>query len=195
MSMTKQILAMLALAPILVFAEIVELPKTPKPRFADCEESVSKPMSLWKAGTHSVTTTIECDCTCRNALRVAFGRDANKDGNFQVEETYIQFGWDAGGWVLRSYDQWTDSHEDVRVEKERRTLKVEFVFDISGKLSGFSAWDGEKRIFESLSKTLPKWLYVKDSNIVQVKRNGVDDPNERVTISISPHPADVKDAK
>lgn len=195
MSVTKQMLTMLALAPIALFAETVELPKTPKPRFADCEESVSKPMSLWKEGTRSVTTTIECDCTSRNALCVAFGRDANKDGMFQVEETHIQFGWDARGWVLRSYDQWADFHEDVKIGKERKTLKVVFMFDVSGKLSGFSAWDGEKRIFESLSKTLPKWLYVKDSNIVQVKRNGVDDPNERVTISISPHPADVKDAK
>ena len=195
MSVTKEMLAILALAPISVFAEIVELPKTPKPRFADCEESVSKPMSLWTEGVRSVTTTIECDCTSRNALCVAFGRDANKDGMFQVEETHIQFGWDARGWVLRSYDQWADCHEDVKIEKERKTLKVVFEFDVSGKLSGFSAWDGEKRIFESLSKTLPKWLYAKDSDIVQVKRNGVDDPNEHVTISISPHPGDVKDAK
>ena len=98
----------------------------------------------------------------------------------------LHFGCDAQGWVLRSVDQWLDFEEPLKLEKERRTLKVVFRFDDKGELVGFAAWDGMKRIFEDVSKNLPKGLYAKDNDIVQVKRNGVDDPNERVTISVEP---------
>ena len=181
-----KMLALMAAMPLVAMAETVEMPKTPKPRFADCEESVTKSMVLWKDGTRRVGVTIECDCTARNALRVAFGRDADGNGQLAMDETGLQFGWDANGWMLRSFDQELDFHEDVKLEKERRTLKVLFEFDKDGGLSGFTAWDGQRRIFEELSRKLPKGLYAKDGDIMQVKRNGVDDPNERVTISVEP---------
>lgn len=182
----KKVMAMLMLVPITALAETVEMPKTPSPRFADCEESVSKPMSLWKDGTRTVTATVECDCTQRNALRVALGKDMNNDGKFQSSETRIQFGWDVQGWVLDLYDQGLQFKEDVKVDRERKTLRVVFEFNSAGSLSGFSAWDGKKRIFENVSKSIPKGLYANDNDIVEVKRNGVDNPNERVTISIKP---------
>lgn len=182
----KKTIAMLMLAPIAVLAKTVEMPKTPSPRFADCEESISKPMSLWREGTRTVTVTIECDCTQRNALRVALGKDANKDGKVQRSEARIQFGWDTQGWVLDLFDQWLQFKEAVKVDKERKTLKVVFEFDAAGSLSGFSAWDGKKRVFENVSKSIPKGMYAKDNDIVEVKRNGVDNPDERVTISLEP---------
>jgi len=181
-----KMLVLMAAMPLVAMAETVELPKVPEPRFADCEESLSKPMALWKEGTRTVTTTIECDCTGHNALRVGFGKDANKNGELELHELRLQFGWDATGWVLRSVDQWLDFEEPVKIEKERRTLKVAFRFDDKGELVGFAAWDGMKRIFEDVSKSLPKGLYAKDNDIVEVKRNGVDNPNERVTIDIAP---------
>jgi len=76
--------------------------------------------------------------------------------------------------------------EDVKVDKERKILKVVFEFDAVGNPSVFSAWDGKKRIFENVSKYIPKGMYAKGSDIVDVKRNGVDSPNERVTISLGP---------
>ncbi len=103
-----KMLVFMATMPLVAMAETVELPKVPEPKYADCEESLSKPMALWKDGTRTVTTTIECDCTASNALRVAFGRDANKNGELDLNETRLQFGWDAKGWVLRSFDQWLD---------------------------------------------------------------------------------------
>ncbi len=63
---------------------------------------------------------------------------------------------------------------------------MSFRFDADGNLVGFAAWDGMKRIFEDVSKSLPKGLYPKDADIVEVKRNGMGEPNERVTISIDP---------
>lgn len=181
-----KMIALMAVVPIVAMAETVELPKTPKPRYADCEECVSKAMTLWKDGTRSVTVDVECDCTGHNALRVGLGKDANKNGELEPHEMRLQFGWDAQGWVLRSVDQWLDFEEPLKLEKERRTLKVAFRFDDKGELVGFAAWDGMKRIFVDVSKNLPKGLYAKDNDIVQVKRNGVDDPNERVTISVDP---------
>ena len=180
----KKTIVMFMLSPIAILAETVGMPKTPNPRFADCEESISKPMVLWKDGTRTVTAKIECDCTQRNALRVTFGKDVNKDGKVQRNEARIQFGWDAQGWALDLFDQWLQFKEAVKVNKERKTLKVVFEFDTAGSLSGFSAWDGKKRIFENVSKSIPKGLYAKDSDIVEVKRNGVDNPDERVTISL-----------
>ena len=122
---TMKMLVLMAAMPLVAMAETVELPKVPEPRFADCEESLSKPMALWKEGTRTVTTTIECDCTGHNALRVGFGKDANKNGELELHELRLQFGWDATGWVLRSVDQWLDFEEPVKIEKERRTLKVD----------------------------------------------------------------------
>lgn len=182
-------IALIAIMPLLAMAETVEMPKTPKPRYADCEESVTKQVALWKEGARTVTITIECDCTSSNALRVTLGKDADKDGKLAWEEKWNRFGWEATGWSLGALRNWNDAHEAVKIEKERRTLKVEFKLDAKGELVGFSAWDGKQQIFKSLSKTLPKWLYSKDWDIVQVKRNGVDDPNERVTISIEPQSA------
>ena len=182
-------IALIAIMPLLAMAETVEMPKTPKPRHFDYEEEVTKQMALWKEGARTVTVTIECDCTSSNALRVALGKDADKDGKLAWEEKWNRFGWEATGWSLGALRNWNDAHEAVNIEKERRTLKVEFKLDAKGELVGFSAWDGKQQIFKSLSKTLPKWLYSKDWDIVQVKRNGVDDPNERVTISIEPQSA------
>ena len=182
-------IALIAIMPLLAMAETVEMPKTPKPRHFDYEEEVTKQMALWKEGARTVTVTIECDCTSSNAMFVALGKDADKDGKLTRHETWIRFGWDVMGWVLTSCLCGDEFNQEVKLVRDRRTLKVEFKLDAKGELVGFSAWDGKQQIFKSLSKTLPKWLYSKDWDIVQVKRNGVDDPNERVTISIEPQSA------
>lgn len=77
-----------------VNAREIELPLPVPSRYSDRESSTNVVFSGWNDATRYVTLTIETESTPTNALRIAFGRDTNGNGNLDPEETAKRIGPD-----------------------------------------------------------------------------------------------------
>ena len=73
---------------------------TPGPsEYVDAESSVNVPIPT-NEGRH-IRLTLAFDPSPTNAVQVAFGNDANADGDLAPEETALRVGCDCGMWFAR----------------------------------------------------------------------------------------------
>ena len=73
-----------------------DLPTPPPSEFVDAESSVNVPLPT-NEGRH-IRLTLAFDPSPTNAVQVAFGNDANADGDLAPEETALRVGCDCGVW-------------------------------------------------------------------------------------------------
>ena len=71
-----------------------DLPTSPPSEFVDAESSVNVPLPT-NEGRH-IRLTLAFDPSPTNAVQVAFGNDANADGDLAPEETVVSLGVDCG---------------------------------------------------------------------------------------------------
>lgn len=75
---------------------------TPGPTaYADTESAVTHPLSGWDNLTRFFTLSMEVETNANICVQVAFGCDANADGNLAPEETALVCGYDCGAWYAR----------------------------------------------------------------------------------------------
>lgn len=79
-----------------VSAAVRTLPTPPPSEFIDAESSVNVPLPTTE-GRH-IRLTLDFDPSPTNAVQVAFGKDANADGELAPEETALRVGCDCGVW-------------------------------------------------------------------------------------------------
>ena len=78
------------------FAAQHDLPTPPPSEFVDAESCVNVLLPT-NEGRH-IRLTLAFDPSPTNAVQVAFGRDANADGDLAPEETALRVGCDCGEW-------------------------------------------------------------------------------------------------
>ena len=116
---TPALSAGFAVLAMTVFAVVVELPLPPESFADDRESSTNAVLSGWNDLTRHVTLTIETDSSLTNALRVAFGRDANGNGNLDPEETALRVGPDC-----QSLARTTSYSLDSEFSREWNLVKI-----------------------------------------------------------------------
>ena len=93
------IITLLSAASLAAARVIVpSLPEAIRP-LAEVETNVV--FSTGAAADDKWTLTIERDAALSNSVEVVFGRDADEDGVFGVEEGELSIGWDCGEWFWR----------------------------------------------------------------------------------------------
>lgn len=76
-----------------------DLPTPGPSEYVDAESSVNVPLPT-NEGRH-IRLTLAFDPSPTNAVQVAFGNDANADGDLAPEETALRVGCDCGVWFAR----------------------------------------------------------------------------------------------
>ena len=113
---------------------------------------------------------------------MAFAADANRNGKMEMEEFRVQFGWDAGGWMARDA-AWEFDLETPPVPDGRHTMRWVWTLDGNGKTTDFKCEADGQEIFAELKAKLPALSVQPDWNLIQIKRNGVTDPNESIVMT------------
>lgn len=166
-----------------VSAETVELPRTEKPRYLDMESSTNVAVAAFSGVREGMTLAIECNTAMNNAMRIYFGKDEDKDGRLKFHEVALVVGWQAGEWVFEEFG----TGEAVKCkpcgENKRRKLTLAWTLGADGKVAALIAKEGDAILSDELVKKL-KSVFDKGWNMVWIVRNGVTEPNEKLTLEI-----------
>ena len=160
-------------------AEVIELPRIAKSQFADMESCTNVAVSAFAEAGKSVTVTIECDTAKDNAMRVFVGKDANKDGKLCLDEIGLRFGWDAGQWIVEELDGQNHLEVAPKISAKRKTCSLTWSLDANGSCELGSFKEGDVVL-----GGLTRLAFDKGWNCVRIVRNGMTDPNEKVTLEV-----------
>ena len=89
--------ALLVVAAVAAAGSTHQLATPPPSEYVDAESSVN--ISLPTNEGRHIKVTLAFDPSPTNAVQVAFGRDADADGDLAPEETEVRVGCDCGEWL------------------------------------------------------------------------------------------------
>ena len=118
MKLAALIIITLLSAASLAAARVV-VPSLPEAVRALAEVETNVVFSTGAAADNKWTLTIERDAALSNSVEVVFGRDADEDGVFGVEEGELCVGWDCGEWF------WRDRRSNTACRVEGTTQRLD----------------------------------------------------------------------
>lgn len=166
-------------------ASAASLPPLSAPAFADSEVSVCRPLGLAQPGVRGLDVALSLAGTPSNNVEIAFGRDADGDGELAFEETGVRFGWDCGRRFVervRTGERFEETADDV--DGTVRTLR--WVCAVRRRaLRGLCASDGDTRVFPSLAEAPPGWVYDPDWDTMRLTARGVHPLDARFDVEVT----------
>jgi hypothetical protein len=155
----------------------------PESGFADTEVSTNVAFNVERSDARSFGVSMAFSGTESNCVQIAFGRDADHDGNLSAEETRLLLGWRGGSYFIEDA-----IGQNRLVEPAVGAVPTERRFVLNAKLNAHSV-PVEVSVsnecgacFSALSASVPSWLYSKDWNLMKVTRRGVDTASESIDV-------------
>ena len=116
---------------------------TPAPSgWADTESSINVAVTNWPSLGRHIYLTLSAMATPSNNVQIAFGKDADADGDLAPEETQVTLGFDCGEWFVRDercnpsrpfvVDDWIDT-ESYNPTNVARTIHLRQVSKLSDR--------------------------------------------------------------
>ena len=173
---TVSILAVVTLTSFAatVFAKDYLVPVQPAAPFPDPEVSTNVAFNASRNDTRRFGVTIELAGSVSNCVDVAFGRDADGNGDLAPEESDLVLGWSGGVWTLE--DVVSDCrHEESAVGTSavrRITFSVATDGDLVPVRAGITNETGA--CFTEIAAEAPRWFFRPEWNLMKVTRRGLD---------------------
>lgn len=121
-----------------------------------------------------------------NNVQVAFGRDADSDGDLSDDEAQLVFGWKSGCRFLSlPFEECRVSDGVPAQEAGARRLHVVAQFNGRQEPVSFSARDNAQACFADFAAGSHEWSGVESWNICKVTRRGVNEAFESVDVDAS----------
>ena len=158
------------------------MPQLPEPVYADTEVCTNVPCATLLSGVRELEVVIDFAGTASNCVQVAFGRDADGDGDLSANETDVAIGWRAGDCFIEDVNGCRRFREAVSATNALHRIELRAAAGDSGARSARVLCDGAARFGEALGGDL-QWLYRRDWNMAKVTRRGVDAPGEIVFVA------------
>lgn len=175
MRIEKYVIAVVLMA----FAGVISakdylVPVRPAAPFPDPEASTNVAFNASRNDTRRFGVTLEHAGSVSNCVDVAFGRDADGDGDLAPEESDLVLGWSGGVWALE------DVASDCRYEESavdtsavrRITFSVATDGDLVPVRAGITNETGA--CFTELAAESPRWFFRPEWNLMKVTRRGLD---------------------
>ena len=136
--------------------------------YADTEVSTNVPCALDLPSLKEYRLSLGLVGTPSNNVEVALGHDADGDGVLSLDEAAISLAWDCGEWIGKgmSYEGWGMRDVPLVTDGPDTNGIVTAAIDVA----------------VCNHKSKPAWLYDRTWDLMRVKRRGVDDPEERVSL-------------
>ena len=164
-------------------AEPTPLPQLPEPTHADSEVSTNLPFNTARSDAREFGVSIAFTGTASNCVQVAFGHDADGDGDLSACEARLSVGWRAGSYFIEDVLNRHRLTETANAASgEARSFSLHVGLGRSSRPISFAATNESGRCFFSLSDTPPGWLYSEDWNLLKVTRRGVEATGETIAV-------------
>ena len=166
-----------------VWGEVISPPPLPGSAYADTEVATNIPFNSERNDARGFGVEMSFTGTASNCIQIAFGRDADRDGDLAPEETRMMLGWRAGSYFIE------DAAGGVRIVEEAeavpndlRSLSLHVALDSSFRLRSAAATNETGECFLALREAEPDWLCGAGWNLMKLTRRGVDAVNEAVSV-------------
>jgi hypothetical protein len=178
---------MKVIVPLFVLAILpaiaVTVPVLPESEFADTEVSTNVAFNVERSDARSFGVSMAFSGTESNCVQIAFGRDADHDGNLSAEETRLLLGWRGGSYFIEDA-----IGQNRLVEPTVGGAHADRRFVLSAKLNAHSvpvqvSVSNEcGACFAVLSENVPSWIYSRNWNLMKVTRRVVEAASESVDV-------------
>ena len=181
------IYVMKIIVPLCVLAFLpamaVSVPMLPESGFLDAEISTNVAFNATRSDARSFGVSMTFSGTESNCVQVAFGHDADGDGNLEAVETGFVLGWRGGAYFIE------DAAGKNRItELAASGVHADRRFVLSAKLNAHSvpvqvSVSNEcGACFAVLSENVPSWIFNRNWNLMKVTRRGVEATSESIEV-------------
>ena len=172
------ILMMALLAFSAFAAERVEVLTLPPSVFADTEVSTNIVVNRRRNDVKSFSVHMELAGSVSNSVQIAFGRDADGDGNLAPGETALVLGWRTNRWFVEDVRKGARHFEPASATAAQRFLRMSVRTDDKFAPMRASFTNETGACFAALSHPVPAFLFDREWNLAKVTRRGVAPPGE-----------------
>ena len=158
------------------------MPQLPEPVYADTEVFTNVPCAALLSGVRELEVVIDFVGTESNCVQVAFGCDADGDGDLSANETDVAIGWRAGDCFIEDVNGGRRFREAVSATNALHRIELRAAAGDSGARSARVLCDGAAGFGEALDGDL-QWLYNRGWSMAKVTRRGVAPPGEIVCVT------------
>ena len=139
--------------------------------YADTEVWTNIPFGSARTDVKSFEVLMRLAGSASNCVQVAFGRDADGDGDLASEETGLVLGWRAGDWFVEDVPGCRRLRERAAGDAPVRVLGLRVLMDDAFVPRAASATNEAGACFAELSAA-PAWLFSADWNLLKATRRG-----------------------
>ena len=156
----------------------VEVPTLPASECADTEVATNLAFRTSRRGVKSLDVRIEYTGSESNCVEMAFGRDADGNGDLAAEEMRLLLGWRGGRRFVEDVASDNRVYEDAEPASGRRFLALSVATDggLVPRTAKFTCESGP--CFASLAAHPPRFLCDSSWNLVKVVRRGASAADE-----------------
>ena len=156
----------------------VEVSALPAGEYADTEVSTNVAFRTSRRGVKALDVRIEYTGSESNCVEVAFGRDADGNGDLSAEEMRLLLGWRGGRRFVEDVATDDRVYEDAEPASGRRFLALSVTTDgdLVPRMAAFTCESGP--CFTSLAADVPRFLCDSSWNLVKVVRRGTSAADE-----------------
>ena len=153
----------------------------PESAYSDTEVSTNVVFNLHRNDVKAFDVKMELAGTVSNCVQVAFGRDADGNGDLAPEETDFVLGWRRGKYFIENVADGARSFAEASTEADSsRFLQLSVKTDGAFKPKTAAFTNEVGACFTDLG--IQEWLFKPEWNLAKVTRRGVDPASEWVTI-------------
>ncbi|MGN0846460.1 MAG: hypothetical protein ACI4RA_03645 [Kiritimatiellia bacterium] len=162
------------LGRVLFAGEIAVGPQGASP-FPDTEVATNIALNARRDDVRTFDVRVELAVSASNCVQVAFGRDADGDGELAPEETGFVLGWRAGRWFVEDVAGGVRRFESVAPAADGTArflhMRVETDASFAPRRAAFENDAGA--CFADIASECPLWLFRRDWNLLRATRRGV----------------------
>ena len=181
---------MLSMFLPLFLATSFSVPTMPEAEWDDTEVVTNAVLPTARANSRVFAFLLVLDATASNNVEVAFGRDADNDGELSRGEACLLVGWDCGTWKI--VDCATGDETIEQGTEGRVSLGWRMEFNAADVPSSLSVMINDSAAFAALAANPPRFLYSPEWDTVRVVCRGMDSPNPVISGSIENIPLAIR---
>ena len=154
-----------------LFASTTVVGSLPLSPYPDTEVYTNVPFGSARTDVKSFEVLMRLAGGASNCVQVAFGRDADGDGDLAPEETGLVLGWRAGDWFVEDVPGCRRLRERAAGDASARVLGLRVLMDAAYVPRAASVTNEAGACFAELSAA-PAWLFSADWNLLKATRRG-----------------------
>ena len=139
----------------------------------DTESSTNVAFNVRRNDVKVFDVRIELASSVLNCVQVAFGRDADADGDLSPDEADLVLGWRAGRYFVEDVSAEERTFEpDAATEGTTRFLNLRVATDAAFVPKEAAFTNSVGSCFADIARACPPWLFRQEWNLVKVTRRG-----------------------